>query len=202
MLYVVFAIVGYFFGCIQSSYILGRLKGIDIRQHGSKNAGASNAFMTMGVKYGVLVALIDILKAAIPVFLIRIFFKDSDILATVCGFFAVMGHVFPAFMGFRGGKGTASIYGLLLGLNPLIAVFAGIAIIAGSFASNYIAIGTLVMHIVAIILLLIYDYPIWIIVIYLLLFVMSMLKHMENFVKIHKGEETKLMDAIKDKTKS
>ena len=188
-------------GCIQSSYIFGRLSKIDIREHGSKNAGASNAYMVLGWKKGVMVALIDILKSAIPVLIVRLIFKD-DILAMTCGVGATLGHIFPAFMGFKGGKGTASIAGMMLGINPLFFIIVGATILIVSFISNYIVIGTLALHIASLITLVRFGFGAVPIVIYIILSIINMILHIPNFRRVLDGSETKFRDVLFGKDKS
>jgi acyl phosphate:glycerol-3-phosphate acyltransferase len=189
MFYILFAVVGYFCGCIQSGYILGKMNGIDIREHGSKNAGATNVAILVGKKRGFIVAALDILKAAIPMMLIRTFIEDGENLAFVCGFFAVIGHVFPVFLGFRGGKGTATIGGVMLGLSPWFFII-GLAIFIGvMMLSNYMVIGALSTAASLIAMVWIgYNEPLMIILSFVLLGV-SIYKHIENIKRLFRGEE-------------
>lgn len=122
----------YLLGSIPTAIWIGKsLKGIDIRMHGSKNAGATNTFRVLGKKAGWTVLMIDILKgtlaANLPHFFPESFFggyKDEFlILQLVAGFSAVFGHVFPVFAQFRGGKGVATSLGIVLGINPPAATF-------------------------------------------------------------------------------
>lgn len=199
LFYFIVIIVGYFMGCIQSSYIIGRMNKIDIREHGSKNAGASNAFMTLGWKKGVLVGVIDILKAAIPVFIVTLVFPGNDILAMACGASVVLGHIFPVFMGFRGGKGTASIAGTMMGLNPILLVIGGLVIILVTIITDYIALGTLVMMATLIICLFIFDYSLWAILIFVGIVLLNLYLHLPNFKRIKNGSETSFKSAFKKK---
>lgn len=199
LFYFIVIIVGYIMGCIQSSYIIGRMNKIDIREHGSKNAGASNAFMTLGWKKGVLVGVIDILKAAIPVFIVTLVFPGNDILAMACGASVVLGHIFPVFMGFRGGKGTASIVGTMMGLNPILLVIGGLVIILVTIISDYIAIGTFFMLISLLICLIIFDYSLVAILIFIGIVLLILCLHLPNFKRIRGGNETSFKSAFKKK---
>lgn len=127
------ALMGYLLGCINPSYLIARVRGFDIREHGSGNAGASNAVITMGKGVGVFSALFDIFKAWLAVFLaVRIFPKLAVggviIAGELAGVFCMMGHMFPIFMGFRGGKGLACLGGLILGNDWR--VFLGLLVVA------------------------------------------------------------------------
>ena len=111
------ALVGYLVGSVNPSYIIGRLRGFDIRQKGSGNAGASNAVIVMGKWVGVSSALFDILKAAGVVWLAPVLARNVPFAAEVAGVSCIFGHVFPAYMRFRGGKGVACLGGLLLAVD-------------------------------------------------------------------------------------
>lgn len=113
------ALMGYLLGCINPAYLIARVRGFDIRSRGSGNAGASNAVITMGKGVGIFSALFDILKASLAVFLAARFFPKLVVGGVViagelAGVSCMMGHMFPVFMGFRGGKGLACLGGLIL----------------------------------------------------------------------------------------
>ena len=109
-------VVGYLFGMIQTAYIYGRLHGIDIREHGSGNAGTTNTLRVLGKKAGLVVFLGDLAKTIIPVltvgFIIRAYLPDYTdyvfLLRLYTGFGAILGHNFPFYLGFKGGKGIAA----------------------------------------------------------------------------------------------
>jgi len=189
MNYVIVSIIGYFMGCIQSSYIIGRMHGIDIREHGSKNAGATNVAILVGKKRGFLVAALDILKAAVPMIIIKLIVKDGNELAFVCGFFAVVGHIFPVFMGFRGGKGTATVGGVMLGLHPLMFIIGLAVFMLVMMISNYMVIGALaaVVSLIAMVWI-VYHSPTMIILSFVLLAI-SVYKHRMNISRLFRGEE-------------
>lgn len=110
-------IIGYGLGCISPSYILSKRKKIDIRKSGTGNLGATNSFMNFGVKGGALVLILDFLKAFLAVVLAEILFPDMPLAGVIAGAAAVVGHIFPFYVGFRGGKGIASLGGFVLGLD-------------------------------------------------------------------------------------
>ena len=114
MVWIWCALIGYGVGVINPSYIIGRIKGFDIRKKGSGNAGGSNALILFGKAAGVLCSLFDILKAFFAIFLCtRLFPGFTQALAT-CGSFCILGHIFPFYMGFKGGKGLACLGGMIL----------------------------------------------------------------------------------------
>lgn len=111
--------IGYFFGLFQTGYILGRLKGIDIRQYGSGNSGTTNASRVLGKKAGILVYIGDCLKAVICCLVIRLIFMQIEpdivgLLALYAGFGVVLGHNYPFYMNFKGGKGIAATSGAVI----------------------------------------------------------------------------------------
>lgn len=111
-------LVGYLVGGINPSYIIGRIKGIDIRKQGSGNAGASNATIVLGKWVGVLSGVFDILKATAVMLLMPLIFDDVPFVAEIAGVSCVIGHIFPVFMNFKGGKGLACLGGMILAIDP------------------------------------------------------------------------------------
>lgn len=115
------ALTGYLIGGINPAYIIARIKGFDIRKHGSGNAGASNAVITMGKKVGIFSAIFDIFKAVGSVCLTRyVILPGVPFAACLAGSSCIIGHIFPVFMRFRGGKGLACLGGVILALNPMV----------------------------------------------------------------------------------
>jgi glycerol-3-phosphate acyltransferase PlsY len=134
---IVAGVIGYLVGSIPFGYIIGRARGVDIREHGSGNIGATNAGRVLGRKWFFIVFALDFLKGCVPVVLGWVFLtlvRDKTLLdinpASVgdvmlaAGIGALLGHVFPIYLGFRGGKAVATGLGVLAGLNPLAAVIA------------------------------------------------------------------------------
>jgi glycerol-3-phosphate acyltransferase PlsY len=128
-LYAAFLLAGYPFGCIQSAYFVGRIFGkIDIRDHGSGNAGTTNVYRVMGLKPGLAVLFFDLLKTALPVFALNIalfgqpwgLYNEQYIPGLLLGLGIFIGHCFPFFLKFRGGKGVACTIGLLIMFDPII----------------------------------------------------------------------------------
>lgn len=113
-------VASYFIGAVPNSYLAGKLfKGIDLREHGSGNLGATNVWRTLGPKFAIPVGMLDSAKGAIPVLFIAPLASDVRLFALACGIMAVVGHVFSVFVGFRGGKGVATASGVMLALTPL-----------------------------------------------------------------------------------
>ena len=113
-------IISYFIGNINPSILISKwIKNIDIRDHNTKNAGASNTLMTLGLKWAIVVGLIDIFKGFIVVYVLRQLYDFNDAYSILSGLAVILGHIYPVFFQFKGGKGTATFFGLMLGLNPL-----------------------------------------------------------------------------------
>lgn len=138
-------LASYLLGAIPTSYLVGRLvRGIDLRQHGSGNLGATNLYRTLGWKFAVPVGLFDIGKGVVPVLLIAPTVSGSRLFALACGLMAVLGHVYSLFVRFKGGKGVATAAGVMLGLSPY-AVLALVVIWAiVVFATGYVSLGSIV----------------------------------------------------------
>jgi glycerol-3-phosphate acyltransferase PlsY len=106
-------------GAVPTSYLVSRtFAGIDLRQHGSGNLGATNLYRVLGWKYAIPVALVDIAKGVIPVLVFAPQVSSSQLFALACGVAAILGHVFSVFVRFKGGKGVATAAGVMLGLTP------------------------------------------------------------------------------------
>lgn len=111
-------LIGYLVGGINPAYIIGRIKGIDIRKKGSGNAGASNATIVLGKWVGIFSGVFDILKATAVMLLMPLIFKDVPYIAEIAGVAVVIGHIFPVMMNFKGGKGLAAFGGMMLAIDP------------------------------------------------------------------------------------
>jgi glycerol-3-phosphate acyltransferase PlsY len=138
-------LASYFMGAIPTSYLLSRLfAGIDLRQHGSGNLGATNLYRVLGWKYAIPAAVVDIAKGAIPVLVFAPQVSGSQLFALVCGVAAILGHVFSVFVGFKGGKGVATAAGVMLGLAPL--ALAVSAVVWGLLVrlTGYVSVGSIV----------------------------------------------------------
>lgn len=113
MVYLIGILIGYGLGCINSAYFLARLRGFDIRERGSGNAGASNVLITLGRKKGLLCAILDLFKAVLAVWLMAWLYPEINTFAVTASA-CILGHIFPFYLGFRGGKGLACLGGAIL----------------------------------------------------------------------------------------
>lgn len=142
--------IGYLFGLFQTSYIYGRMHGIDIRDYGSGNAGTTNMFRTLGKGAGVITFLGDGLKPVFAAILTYVLFGKAyaDIWPLLClytGAGAILGHNFPFYLGFRGGKGIATTGGTILALNRPMCGLAILTFALGFFLSQYVSVGSLLV---------------------------------------------------------
>ncbi len=186
-------LIGYLVGCFQAAYIISRLKGhIDIRKYGSGNAGTTNVIRVMGWKAGILTFIMDLLKAAIGVYIGNLIFGDM-LFGYYAGVGVVIGHNYPVFLGFRGGKGIAATIGLLITVDWRIGLIAiGImTVIIG--ISRYVSLGSIIMAISIPILMAIFHTDQWqYIVLGCVLMVSALYTHRANIKRLLRGEENKL----------
>lgn len=196
------ALIGYLLGCFQTAYIVGRVvKRIDIRTQGSNNAGASNVTMVLGWKYGAITAFADVFKASLAVILVGTIFPGSKELVFIAGASAVLGHIYPFFLKFKGGKGAASLIGMLLAIDLKIAIIAILTIVIITLVIDYIALGSIGMFTVLPVSTYAFNYPIICTLIGVGLALLCVYKHHINIKRIMKKEETGLRRVV-NKNKS
>jgi glycerol-3-phosphate acyltransferase PlsY len=147
---VILLLTSYITGSFPTSIVITRvIKKIDIREHGSGNAGATNVFRVLGWKYALFVLAFDIFKGWLPtaVYATKIFQQlpvpDQGLVQILCGFAAVLGHIFPIFTGFKGGKGVGSLIGVLLALFPLVFPFCLLIGVAVITTTGYVSLGSI-----------------------------------------------------------
>lgn len=184
----------YLIGSISFSYIAGKLfAGIDIREYGSNNAGATNVFRTLGIKAFLFASFFDILKGAVAILLTSYFFRENEILIILSAVAVIVGHNWPIFFGFKGGKGIATTIGVLFGLHTISAliVMATMAIIV--YITRYVSLASLVGTLL--LPFLIYFFVgdrVYYIVFAIVLTVMAWYRHRANIVRLLNGTESKL----------
>ena len=193
-------LIGYAFGCIQSAYIAGKLiHGIDIREHGSKNSGFTNANRVMGFKTGAWIFLADMAKAIAAFLIASLLFEGSgSFLADAtnglapgawAGIGAVLGHCFPILLKFRGGKGIASTVGLILMLDWRAAIIIYVIAILLILATRYISLASLVITLMLPILMAVFGYGLEVIAITIALGIVAWYMHRENIHRLLTGTE-------------
>ena len=192
-------ILAYLLGALPFSIIAGRLlKGIDIREYGSGNAGATNTFRVLGKQAGIPVLALDVLKgyAAVSLAYYSEFGYNTEMfinLSLAYGIAAVLGHVFPVYVGFRGGKGVATLLGLMIGVFPE-AAFLSIGVFAITlFLSKYVSLSSILAGIVFPVGVFLSKVLIPTIVIFSLFVpVLLLVTHQRNIERLFRGEESKV----------
>lgn len=148
---IICVLIGYVFGLFQTSYFYGKAHGIDIREYGSGNAGTTNALRVLGKKAGIIVLLGDCIKCILAVVIVRVLFghSHSDIIYLLClytGAGAILGHNYPFYMGFKGGKGIAATAGMILSFHPLFIAFGVVTFFGAFFLTHYVSLGSLLIY--------------------------------------------------------
>ena len=190
--YIIVALCAYVIGSISPSYIIGRIKGVDVKKTGSKNLGASNATMVLGWRFGVLIGALDIAKGAAAVLLTRFLAPDLPCIAYLAATCAVLGHIFPFYLKFKGGKGFATYIGIMAGLHFPVAVVLAVVIIAVALITNYIVVGTLTTVVAFPIFVYFYTGNIFSALTVGVASVVIIIKHWPNILRIKDGTEGKV----------
>lgn len=199
MLIAIMLVAAYLVGSIPTAVIAGRLlKGIDIRAEGSGNAGATNAARVLGFKAGLVVAVVDVAKGLAAVLLVsRIAPLPGPIGPVLSGMAAVVGHVFPVFAGFRGGKGVATLGGAAVGLFPVLAPFCLVFFLLMAALSRVVSLASLtaalalpVLYLVSVAFGAVFD-P-WRAAFAAAAFLITLFTHRANIARLLRGEEKKL----------
>lgn len=189
--YFFWVIIAYFVGNFATSYLISRMIGkIDIRKHGSGNAGATNVLRVLGLKAALITFLGDALKGMIVVLLANNFGNMQ--LALACGLAVIIGHNFPIILKFKGGKGVATTIGVFFIVDPIAAIIAislGIIII---IKSKYVSLGSVVGMVSLPFALLFLSRPMEIVIFGLLVGLLAIFQHRANIQRLIKGTESKL----------
>ncbi|HLR42460.1 MAG TPA: glycerol-3-phosphate 1-O-acyltransferase PlsY [Pseudogracilibacillus sp.] len=194
MEYIIFIIIAYLLGSIPSALIVGKVGfNIDVREHGSKNLGATNAFRVLGTKAGIIVTLADILKGTIATIipLIASFYMDIDVSRLIIGIFAVLGHTYPLFAKFKGGKAVATSGGIILGVNPLLFLAILLTFLLSLKLTKYVSLSSMITGVVATIISIFLDD----ILLFLMIFALTLFviyRHKENIKRIKNKTEPKI----------
>ncbi len=201
LLKIIYIILVYLAGGIPFGFIAGKIKGLDIREHGSRNVGATNVFRVMGKGPGVAVYLLDALKGFMPVLISKMIWPSTNVpdqwFYIAVGLAAILGHVFTPYLRFKGGKGVATASGVLLALEP-----AAILIALGSFtivflAFGYVSLGSIIASLVfpisaAVIRIVQNQNPLVpIVALGWLITILIMLTHKKNIIRLLNGTENK-----------
>ncbi|MFA6549040.1 MAG: glycerol-3-phosphate 1-O-acyltransferase PlsY [Candidatus Margulisiibacteriota bacterium] len=184
-------ILSYLIGSIPFGLLIGKLKGIDIRQHGSGNIGATNVFRTLGPRLGTLVFILDLLKGAVPVW-IALSLTPQHWPVIAAGAAAIIGHSFPIFLKFKGGKGVATGLGVLLAIAPDIFAVALVSAIIVIFISRYVSVGSMFTAVLIALLFWFWHKPLSYCLAVTLLTGLVLLRHVPNIKRLQHGTEPKI----------
>lgn len=210
-------LIGYVFGLFQTSYILGKINHIDIRNYGSGNAGTTNALRTLGKKAGVITLVCDLIKPMLACFTAWLIFRNSNdgemlkLLCTYAGAGTVLGHIFPFYLGFKGGKGIATISGMAIAFGNWTIILTGALVFFVTVGiTRYVSLGSILMMTMFIAEVVIcnqlgvfhdfrapYLYEWYGIV--AVVSILAILKHSSNIVRLMKHEENKFSLTSKKK---
>lgn len=203
MEYVIFIIIAYLLGSIPSALIVGKIGyNIDVREHGSKNMGATNAFRVLGKKAGIIVTISDILKGTLATIapLIGAMFMDVEVSRLLIGIFAVIGHTYPIFAKFKGGKAVATSAGVALALHPIfLFIFVGV-FLAILFTTSTVSIASILAVFFAAIGSFFLNDPFFSVIIWIIVFLILYL-HRENIQRLRKGTESKVPFGLRSSKK-
>ena len=187
MEYLITILSGYIVGCLNPAYVISKLKKDDIRRHGTNNAGACNTFITYGKWLGIFVGLFDIFKCFAVTKLCVYLFPRFEFAYVLSGTFCIIGHIFPAFLKFRGGKGFASLIGMILSYDwRVFLVLAAIEIIL-ILSLDYICVASISAPIIFWVILLFHSIPCA--AVFLVPMIVIVAKHAVNIRRIQQGTE-------------
>ena len=185
-------IVGYFIGCFQTAHFVSKHLGVDLKHKGSGNLGTTNSVRVMGKKAGAVVLAGDFFKTVIAFLIMGFAFKGNFFLAgTYAALGVILGHDFPFYLGFSGGKGIASMFGYLLcvGVRPILLVLA-IGVI-GSL-TGYVSVGSLLVSIALPVTLYIFGFETEVVAVGIVMGLLAIIRHRSNFKRILNGTENRI----------
>lgn len=208
--------IGYLFGLFQSGFFYGKAHGIDIREHGSGNSGTTNTLRVLGTKAGLIVFAGDCLKTILAIFVVRLIFGESckdwmPLLSLYAGAGAILGHNYPFYMNFKGGKGIAATAGMVIAFNPYFTIVGIVVFFGLFFTTHYVSLGSLSVYVVLMGMMLICGqtgllfatmpasnrYEMYIL--FFLLLLLAFWKHKENIKRLISGTERKTYLGKKNK---
>nr|WP_066151809.1 glycerol-3-phosphate 1-O-acyltransferase PlsY [Halalkalibacter krulwichiae] len=192
-------VFGYLLGSLSFSYIIAKkIKKVDIRQHGSGNAGATNTLRVLGIGPAIAVLALDVLKGIIAVLIAALIAPENSagVFPALTGLAAILGHNWPIYYGFRGGKGVATTIGVLATLVFFPALWAGIIAILSIVFTKYVSLGSLLFAILTPMFVFVlnayYDYPSMYLYLSSIIALLSIWRHRTNISRLLTGTESKI----------
>jgi glycerol-3-phosphate acyltransferase PlsY len=191
--YIAPIILSYLLGSITFSFVVGKwMKGIDIRNYGSGNAGATNTLRVMGIVPAITVLLLDLSKGILAVWIGRWFAPEEIMVSILCGLIVIAGHNWPVFFKFKGGKGIATTIGVALSLFFLPTIFAGLIGILAIVLTRYVSLGSILFTAFLPIFIWLMHYQISLLWASLAIALFAILRHKKNIGKLFQGQENKI----------
>lgn len=193
--FVVAAAISYLLGSIPNGLILGKaIWGVDLRQHGSKNIGATNAWRTIGKAGGISIFVLDFLKGAISAYL-GLHLGGSELAGVLCGILAIAGHSWSVFLAFKGGKGVATGLGVIAALMPMVTLIVFAVWFAIVYFTGYVSLGSIIGAALVPILALFFGLHTEFLILGLIAAVFIIYRHKSNIERLLKGTESKIKAA-------
>jgi len=180
----------YLLGSIPFGYLIAKREKINVRNHGSGNIGATNVLRTVGKKAGILTLTGDFLKGFIPV-LMALYITQSEYIIGLVGILAILGHIYPIFLKFKGGKGVATSLGVFTGIMPLVVLITTIIWLIICFVSRYVSLSSMVASIALPVLAWQFNEPKFYILLSTLATIFIIFRHKDNLRRLATGEEDK-----------
>lgn len=209
--FVTIVVVAYLLGSIPFGLIISKLKGgVDVREHGSGKTGATNVMRTAGTKLGLLTLCLDVVKATGAVMLATVILRGSGGIATVAGvsvhwqqigqvvagMAAVIGHNWPIFAKFRGGRGVTAYFGTLFAIYPPAGIFGAQVVAIAALRSRHMSLGSILGALAALSLMIplaiLYDFPLIYLAYSLAVILLLILQHQDNIKRLRQGTERRL----------
>ncbi len=206
--FVAVVIIGYLLGSIPFGVLIGRRSArVDIRQHGSGKTGATNVLRTAGKRAAALVVILDVSKGVLAVIFAGLIVRSGYLVVgefslgilvaqVLAASAAILGHVFPVFLKFKGGRGVATFFGGLIALCPIVALFGGEVLIIGAGLTKFASLGSIAgavgTYAILVPLTVIHGFPVEYLAYTLLGTIIIVVMHRDNIVRLIKGKERKL----------
>lgn len=199
--YLISILGAYLLGSVSMAYFLTKRKNIDARQQGTGNLGASNTKVLLGWGPAVIVALHDIGKGAAAVLLAQLLFPELEHVGAAAGVACILGHIYPFYLGFRGGKGLATYLGVAAALDWRVAIGVALMLVVITVVTNYIALGTIAVSVAVPAALGLLTGNVVLVLILCVATAVMLGRHWENLVRIKNGTEIGLRESGKYKVK-
>ncbi len=187
----ILVLAGYLLGSVPFGFIIGKIRGVDVRRSGSGNIGATNVLRTLGPVWGGVVFLLDFFKGALPVWL-ALGYSGDPLVVILCGLAAVLGHSFPVFLAFKGGKGVATGAGVLFGIAPEMAIFGIVLFAVIAFLTRYVSAGSLLAALTVFLLFIVLGKPLPYTVLVGLGAALIVVRHLPNIKRLIAGTEPRI----------